>query len=251
MVGMSRMRFITVRSHTHALWEIVLNTEGSGVAEIGGAEYPFGPGTILCQPPDIPHTKTAPDGFLDIYLQPSHFPLGDSVDKNGVLRFQDDAGKSFETLLTLAHRVYHTQEPNHQRILDALYEAMYQLLLSWYRRVPQDPEVERLKERMVQSFTDPEFLLADLLNQSPYSIDHLRRRFARATGQSPQAYLTALRIEHAKKLMKQNHLLHYSVSEIGALSGYLDNHYFSRVFKKWTGLSPTEYEKAASGAEAP
>ncbi|HML47646.1 MAG TPA: hypothetical protein PKE04_12955, partial [Clostridia bacterium] len=69
--------------------------------------------------------------FRDIYLQPSHFPLGDSVDKNGVLLFQDDAGKSFETLLTLAHRVYHAKEPNHRRILDALYEAMYQLLLSW------------------------------------------------------------------------------------------------------------------------
>ncbi|HML47645.1 MAG TPA: helix-turn-helix transcriptional regulator, partial [Clostridia bacterium] len=97
----------------------------------------------------------------------------------------------------------------------------------------------------IESFTDPEFLLANLFEHSPYNVDHLRRRFEQATGQTPQDYLTGLRIEHAKKLMRENHLLHYSIAEIGALSGYLDNHYFSRVFKKRTGVSPTEYASAA------
>ncbi|WP_168193764.1 AraC family transcriptional regulator [Lysinibacillus sp. SGAir0095] len=70
-----------------------------------------------------------------------------------------------------------------------------------------------------------------------------RRRFAylfeRYTGLTPIHYLTEIRIRRAKELLRSG----ITVAEVAEKVGYLDNFYFSRVFKKHTGLSPTMYKK--------
>lgn len=80
-----------------------------------------------------------------------------------------------------------------------------------------------------------------LLREGSYSTDHLRRRFKNATGKTPLEYLTQLRLANAQRLMCENRTLHYSIAEIGAMSGYDDSHYFSKVFKKHMGMTPGEY----------
>ena len=70
-----------------------------------------------------------------------------------------------------------------------------------------------------------------------------RRRFAylfeRYTGLTPIRYLTEIRIRRAKELLRSGS----TVSEAAEKVGYFDSFYFSRVFKKQTGMSPTEYKK--------
>ena len=51
-------------------------------------------------------------------------------------------------------------------------------------------------------------------------------------------YLADIRIKHAIQLLEQNKL---SVSELAEKCGYSDPLYFSRVFKKITGVSPSKY----------
>ncbi len=52
--------------------------------------------------------------------------------------------------------------------------------------------------------------------------------------------LTSVRIENAKKLMERGE---YSIKEICYMSGYSDPNYFSRLFKKFEGVSPSTYQK--------
>ena len=52
--------------------------------------------------------------------------------------------------------------------------------------------------------------------------------------------LTAVRMENAKKLMERGE---YSIKEICYMSGYSDPNYFSRLFKKFEGVSPSTYQK--------
>ncbi len=52
--------------------------------------------------------------------------------------------------------------------------------------------------------------------------------------------LTSVRIENAKRLMERGE---YSIKEICYMSGYSDPNYFSRLFKKFEGVSPSAYQK--------
>lgn len=59
-------------------------------------------------------------------------------------------------------------------------------------------------------------------------------------GMSPQAYLMNIRIEKAKEFLTNYSL---SIAEVSQLTGYSDAFYFSRIFKRKTGLSPQQYRK--------
>lgn len=70
--------------------------------------------------------------------------------------------------------------------------------------------------------------------------DYMNRIFKQITGTTIFRYLTGVRINHAEMLL-QNAAL--TVAEIGEQSGFPDEYYFSRVFRKKTGVSPTGYLK--------
>lgn len=66
------------------------------------------------------------------------------------------------------------------------------------------------------------------------------RSFKHHMGMTPMQYITSIRINKAKELLKNTS---YSIQEISALSGYENPLYFSRIFHKQTGMSPSAYRK--------
>ena len=66
------------------------------------------------------------------------------------------------------------------------------------------------------------------------------RCFKRYMGVTPMQYLTSIRIGKAKELLKNTN---YSIQEISSLVGYENPLYFSRIFHKQTGHSPSSYRK--------
>jgi len=79
--------------------------------------------------------------------------------------------------------------------------------------------------------------MAESLNCSRF---HFTRLFKQMMGQPPQAFITTVRINAAKGLL---HSSCYSIGRIAELLGYRDIYFFSRHFKKITGLSPSHYRK--------
>jgi two-component system response regulator YesN len=63
--------------------------------------------------------------------------------------------------------------------------------------------------------------------------------FSRATGESFIDYVTNLRINLAKQLLKSSK---YKIYEISEMVGYDNTHYFSRIFKKNVGVSPLDFK---------
>ena len=59
-------------------------------------------------------------------------------------------------------------------------------------------------------------------------------------------YLTDLRINHARQLMGQTEL---TMREIADMVGYEDQLYFSRIFKKRTGFTPSAYRRSLQSSE--
>ena len=59
---------------------------------------------------------------------------------------------------------------------------------------------------------------------------------------SPLQFLTGLRIERAKDMLRVRATSGLTVEAVARSAGFRSNYYFSRVFKKCTGLSPREWE---------
>jgi len=87
---------------------------------------------------------------------------------------------------------------------------------------------------------DKYITIKDIADSLYVSHEHLTRQFAGRYGLSPKEYLINKRMDLAKKLLSDNDT---SITEISNSVGYKDQFYFCRIFKKLTGLSPTDYRK--------
>ena len=78
-------------------------------------------------------------------------------------------------------------------------------------------------------------MIADALH---ISASHLSRTFKKAAGISLTDYINQFRINRAKELLRGTDIYIYAISE---MVGYHDATYFSSMFKKLVGVSPSEY----------
>ncbi len=83
----------------------------------------------------------------------------------------------------------------------------------------------------------------DIAEQAGISPRHFKRRFKKATNETPLAYLQHLRIEKAKQLLESSL---ETINEITWQVGYEDINSFRRLFKKNTGMSPKEFRNKFS-----
>lgn len=79
--------------------------------------------------------------------------------------------------------------------------------------------------------------ISSYVNLSP---QHFSKIFKETTNFNYVEWVNNLRVEKAKEYMNQED---YTIKEICYLVGYKDPNYFSRIFKKYVGISPTEYVK--------
>lgn len=87
--------------------------------------------------------------------------------------------------------------------------------------------------------------IADATRTTGLSVRTFERRFAKATGMSPIKYLQNLRIEQACLQLESTDL---AVDAISTLVGYEDLAFFRTVFRRVTGMTPTDYRARHSTA---
>lgn len=97
--------------------------------------------------------------------------------------------------------------------------------------------VEEAKQYIAENYSKDISLdeVSGKVDVSPY---YFTRLFKEETGETFLEYLTRLRIDSAKELMKDPSV---SIKDICTRVGYADPNYFSRIFKKSEGKTPTEY----------
>ena len=100
--------------------------------------------------------------------------------------------------------------------------------------------LHQAKKYIEDHYIDPELSLNNVAAQVNLSPSHFSAVFSRETGETFKEYLTKARIEKAKELLKMTSLKAF---EIAYQVGYKDPHYFSTVFKRQTGLSPSEFRQ--------
>lgn len=133
-----------------------------------------------------------------------------------------------QVFIEISRGYFTSKSEAYTRKLPAYYHKV-QALLEWLNSNFQTPvSGERLEQEFDGNF------------------DYMNRVFKQVTGQTIFQYLTQVRIQHAKALLRHTPM---KISEAGRRSGFPDEYYFSRIFKKHTGMSPASYAKSISSGE--
>lgn len=111
---------------------------------------------------------------------------------------------------------------------------------SWLRSNPE--QLAFTLKNYIQNHFKDDINLNVIAQKLNYSSAWLTKIFCQYYDTTPSRYLMNLRIAQAKNLLAHNHEL--SIKQIGEMAGYQDQGYFSRIFKKNTGLSPVEYRES-------
>lgn len=84
--------------------------------------------------------------------------------------------------------------------------------------------------------------IEDLAQRLEVSPSHLIRKFSASVGISPGQYLTQIRIHFAKRLLRSGSI---SLEVVAACAGFSNASYFGKVFRRITGMSPSDYIRSA------
>jgi len=127
-----------------------------------------------------------------------------------------------------------------------LKENLRQTLVKLARKRPAatelSPVVEKAMEYLRKNFGKA-VSLEEAARHAGVHPQYLSRMFSQEKGESFVDFLTRLRVSKAKELLRAGQ----NVKETAAEVGYADANYFSRLFKKWEGLSPGDYAQGKRG----
>ena len=128
-------------------------------------------------------------------------------------------------------------------------EVLFELLASLLEALIQEQRLRHEEESrrpirnaklyIMNHFTEP-ITLEAVAASAGFSSSYFSSLFKKETGKSFSEYLTELRVDRAKELLKNTKT---NIRDICELVGYSDQKHFNATFRKYTGLKPGEYRK--------
>ena len=102
-----------------------------------------------------------------------------------------------------------------------------------------NPLTKRILTEVNNNYSNCEYSLLDLAKSVGFSESYISKTLKKDIGMTFNEYLTSIRIEMAKKILITEGKL-TTVNEVAKRVGYSNQHYFSQVFKKHIGSTPSE-----------
>jgi len=231
------------------LFFIVLRGEGT-LAYEGGAQM-LREGDCVFIDCRKPYTHATGDALWA--LQWVHFDGPNMIgmyqkyrERGGKCRFHPDNAKQYIDLLSSIYQTAVSADYVRDMRINELLSRLLTLLMeaSWSPISVKKAASERHVLRDVKGYLDENFVkkiaLDELAERFFINKFYLTRIFKEQYGYSVVNYVMILRIARAKQLLRFSDL---TMEKIGEICGMPDANYFSRVFRKVEGTSPSEYRK--------
>lgn len=122
-------------------------------------------------------------------------------------------------------------------------KALIQILLPEQEPTPKPSNLAETLVHHIHTNYHLPFSMEALSRQYGFTPGHLNKVFRQHTGMRPTEYLLKLRMDRARRLLESHPDM--LIKDVAASVGYSDHQYFSKVFKKETGLWPSECQKQA------
>lgn len=226
-----------VKWHTHEAWEVIYCTSGAGAFRFrDGQVMTYHTGEVVVIPPNVVHANSSEEGFTNIHLNISDptFPYRDAfkiMDENGLL----------QQAVMAARAGYISDKLKKDLVLAALGDLIVGYIVMFRTNTEYTKPVGEIRQEILNNYQKPDFALNEYIRSMPFHYDYLRKVFKKELGMSPLEYLTSLRMKNAERLLSIGLSDGHAIAEIARMCGYENALYFSRVFKKHYGCSPSQY----------
>lgn len=251
---------------SHNFWEMVYVDKGQVLIRAGENTFTLGQGQVAFHKPNEFHTictdgENAADVFVIAFVCSSaamdffkkYTSALSAKMKKQVFSLMNECLSTFETMpITGIELMLKSNAPigGQQMIRIHLEEFLIMLLRehSEKENIPYFPTKESMENHLVEKMvsiieehTYKTLSVQALCAQLNYSRAYLSSIFKTSTGLTISEYMTKVKIKEAKKLIRANK---YTFAEISELLHFDNQHYFSKVFKKVTNFSPTQYKNS-------
>jgi AraC-like DNA-binding protein len=218
--------------HQHDWWELVFYTHGQGTLVAGPHRLPFKPGTVICVPPGMQHYEDSVDGYMNRWVAVERLST-----RIALPNFTIDAQHPVFDLINILNAETYLTRPMSQAIVRNLFSTFTLYLQEWLASDDDEMLVELVKRRIIEGMTDPGFRVAEAMEGTGMSTDHLRRLFSQSMGVTPKKFLIDLRMTHASNLIQTG----MAIKDAAEAVGMPDPYHFSRLFRQTMGKSPSSF----------
>ena len=256
--------------HSHEGYELLFLLEGATAYEFGDRKtVELRGGSFLVVPPNVVHR-----GLHDVRSPSTVFGLALTVTRTGDWKdttfTREDLARIRKALLKATRGVHPFSAALRWFVRQLVEEGSY---FAAHPESAESPAMIRslicavlieATRQMLRPVTEPEafvaaavaFLrknlnetvrMADLVRHVGFSRARMFDLFKAQTGLTPNHYLQKLRIEKAQEELNRTNK---SVTEIAYATGFSSAQYFSTVFIRYTGLSPSNYRKANQNSKS-
>jgi AraC-like DNA-binding protein/mannose-6-phosphate isomerase-like protein (cupin superfamily) len=260
---------VTELDHFHDFIELVIVLEGRGTHLLGGQPFPVSAGDVFVIQGQQVHSFRERDGLvlLNIMYDPERLPLPAGLLRRlpgysalFLLEPNFRGSHDFSSRLRLdrvmlgaavglGERIAEESAraaPGHEAMLLSLLTDLMVFLSRRYdesdtRESKALLQMGKLISTLERSYAEP-WDLARMATFARLSRASLLRVFRQATGRPPIGYLIELRIEAAKRLLRQGDL---EITEIAQEAGFNDGNYFARQFRLVVGCTPSDFRRRA------
>lgn len=254
---------------SHPFWEMVFIDGGRALVKNGDREIIMGQSEVIFHAPDVAHTILTEDDFSNsviVSFEASGRLM--SFFENRTFTLDESQKKMLKDIVTTAKETFdgRLDDPNQTKMVKKKYtpfgagqiikNTLELLLISIIRAneraenaeisdnssvsIHADKIVDNiigiLKSRLSGSVT-----LDEIAEQLFFSKTYIKSVFKKNTGTTIIKYFNGLKIDEAKRLISTKK---YTVTEITKLLGFSSVHYFSRLFKQLTDMTPSEYARS-------
>lgn len=218
--------------------ELILHMSGSGTVDFNGKRMKISENTIRFLPKGenreyIVRTETEGE-CIDVFFD-SDCPVSDEAFALNL--------KSNEKVNTLFKKIFSIWVAKN----DGYYFECISLLYKIFAEMQKNDYIPESRYQTIQpaikyideNFISKKIAMPELAEMCGISSSYLQKLFIKRFSVSPGKYVIRLKINYACDLLLTGR---YSVSQTAEFCGYENIHFFSRQFKEYTGVTPTEFK---------
>lgn len=245
--------WVTIAGHyisrTHAVvsrtmdeYQLLYCVRGSGTVHIGDVSAAVHAGDVFFVFPNIPHTYRAGKEGWDVWWVHFSGPYAKtllSFARISIARPVLSIGENKAVLTDLSRIMTLIKKKGFDNALTAAVRLIDLLV-----KLKQAPFTRDIPDAAILGAVDYRAAsVGEIAKRFGYSKYHFIRKFKQLTGISPWNYILLSRVSRAKELLTDNTL---SVRDIAFTLNFRDPNYFSRIFRRRTGLSPLAFRRIHS-----